>query len=103
MLPDNQKPAVVVGTLQTMGKDINKFIMEAETKKTALANAITKYVQKVENEVAQLDVTIKDAEETISKCKQEQLDKKNDLENQKKAVTEEAKRLEKIITILGGK
>ena len=103
MLPDEAKPQVVRNTLETMGKDINRFLVEANTKKNALANAIAKYSQKVSDEVANLDAEIAEAEKKISSCKQQQLDRKNNLEKQKVTVVQEVKRLENIINILGGK
>lgn len=102
MLPAETKPTVVRSTLETMGKDIGKFLMEADTKKNALANAIARYAQNTSDEITKLEAIIAEAEAEISRCKQEQLNKKNELEKQKAAVAEEAKRLEKIIGILGG-
>lgn len=103
MLPDESKKGLVRSTLETMDKDIDKFIMEANTKKTALANGLAKYVQKVSADLMKLEETIKQAEEEISKARQAQLDRKNSAEKQKVAVGEEIKRLEMIIEVLGGK
>lgn len=102
MLPDEAKPGVVKTTLETMHIDVNTLITEANAKKNALGNTLARRMQQVKAELENLNAIITDAEKKISDCKKQQLNKKNGLEADSKSVTEEIKRLENIIKILGG-
>ena len=103
MLPAGQRPAVIITTLTTMGKDVNQLLASVEARMGAIQQTFTTFSEKIAGENQKLAEHIADYEEKINICKQGQFDRQNSLQAASATVNAENTRLNKIYTILGGK
>ena len=101
-LPEQQRFLTLQSTLKTMGKDINSFVIEAKTRKNAIANELSRHSVEVENESKQIKFEIEEAKKKIDALTQRDLDLKNGYDLSLKECQNEVKRLDAIIKVLGG-
>ncbi len=102
VLPEQQRYSTVQSTLKTMGKDVNAFIIEAQKRIKAINSALSQRTEIVNQRTSQITNTIEEAKKKIDELSQTSLDLNNGLDLSKKECEIEVKRLQKIITVLGG-
>ena len=101
-LPEKQRYETLQSTLETMGKDVDSFIAEAETRKNALLTTLKNHIENVENQSKQISFEIEEAKQKIDSLVQQDLNLKNGLDISKKECKVEIDRLLNIIKVLGG-
>lgn len=101
-LPEQQRYLTLQSTLKTLGKDPDMFILEADSKRQAIAKALQTTIDKVTAESNQIAEEINAAKARIDELTQRDLDIKNGLDISKKECIQECKRLDNIILVLGG-
>ncbi len=101
-LPQQQSYQILQSTLTTMGKDINLFISEAQTRKRIINQELERHTKNIKCECDQIKAAIEAAKAQIDTLSQKNLDLVNGLEVSKKECDAECTRLDMIITVLGG-